>query len=160
MRSGFRAGGALAVLAVGAGMAFLAPGVGASNSPTFRDCAMAAGIDPDFVRLSKVNVSGSSLTVPMSQGHVSIEASESSLPGDMQNHATLHVSVKAKNAPATKLSGNGTGHVTLSVPLKHRKAGRSYTISWNATFDNGNHVCPSSATPQNQTAMPFVVKVS
>jgi hypothetical protein len=37
--------------------------------------------------------------------------------------------------------------------------GRTYTINWSATFDNGMHQCPSSVTPDNTGPNPFVVKV-
>jgi hypothetical protein len=159
VRWAFRAGCIAAALSIAA-MAYLAPSLGAANSPTFRDCALAGGIDPDFVRLMGADVSGSSLTVPKKTKHVSVKASESSLPGDDANRVTLHASVKSKGLETPKLSGEGTGHVTLKLPLKHRSHGRKYTIGWSATFDNGNHACPSASTPQNTAPMPYVVKVS
>jgi hypothetical protein len=133
----------------------------AANSPTFRDCSLfVSGFDPDFVQVSGVTVtSGGTLTVPLSQGQVSIEASESSDPGDNVGHVTLDVSVTAPRVPTQSFSGAATGKVELSVPLRRRKRGRTYTISWAATFDNGNHLCPSESTPENTTPKPFVVTV-
>jgi hypothetical protein len=155
----FAAAGGAVILAFAA-MAYLAPGLGAANSPTFRDCAHVAGIDPDFVKVMGATVSGGSLTVQKGTKHLSIEASESSLPGDDANHVTFKVSVSSKHLTTKKLSGNGTGHVTLQVPLKRSATGRKYTIGWAATFDNAHHACPSPGTPQNTTPTPFVVKVS
>jgi hypothetical protein len=58
------------------------------------------------------------------------------------------------------LAGNGTGAVTLQVPLTGAGVGRTYTISWAATFDNGNHLCPSAQTPENTAPNPFGVTVA
>ncbi|TML00319.1 MAG: hypothetical protein E6G34_02200 [Actinobacteria bacterium] len=134
---------------------------GAANSPTFRDCSLfVSGFDPDFVQISGVTVTPEgTLTVPLSQKQVPIEASESSDPGDNLAHVTLTVSVTAPHVPAQSLSGEATGRVELSAPLRKRKRGRSYTISWAATFDNGNHLCPSESTPENTTPKPFVVSI-
>jgi hypothetical protein len=99
------------------------------------------------------------LTVPRSQKHVLIEASECSDPGDSEGHVTLAVSVTARHVTTQTLSGAGTGKVELSLPLLRRTIGRSYTISWAATFDNGNHLCPSEQTPENTTPMPFAVTI-
>jgi hypothetical protein len=137
------------------------PAASAANSPTFRDCSLfVSGTDPDFVQLSGVTVtSEGTLTVPRSQKQVLIKASESSDPGDSEGHVTLGVSVTAPHVPTQSLSGTGTGKVELSVPLRRRRMGRRYTISWSATFDNGNHLCPSANTPENTTPRPFVVAV-
>jgi hypothetical protein len=99
------------------------------------------------------------LTVPRSQKEVPIEASESSDPGDSLGHVTLTVSVTALHVPTQSVSGEATGKVDLSAPLRRRKLGRSYTISWAATFDNGNHLCPSESTPENTTPKPFGVSI-
>jgi hypothetical protein len=133
----------------------------AANSPTFRDCSLAAGIDPDFVQLTGVSVGpGGSLIVSRGQPQVSIEASESSDPGDNLGHVTLDVKVSSPKQPTIDRSGAGTGKVVLSIPLERStKVGRSYTISWADTTDNGNHACPSTSTPENTTPMPFVVTV-
>jgi hypothetical protein len=131
----------------------------AANSPTTRDCSFSGGLDPDFVQISRVSVNGSDLTVSRARKHVSLKASESSLPGDQMNGVTLHAKVKSPGTKTKKVSGNGTGVVKLKIPLKHRMPGRAYTISWAATFDNGNHMCPSSSTPANTTPMPFKVRV-
>jgi hypothetical protein len=99
------------------------------------------------------------LSVSPSQNHVQLKASESSDPGDSLGHVTLAVTVTAPSVPPRTVSGAGTGAVVLSVPLIGSGTGRSYTISWSATFDNGMHQCPSSFTPQNTTPNPFVVSV-
>jgi hypothetical protein len=134
----------------------------AANSPTFRDCsAFVEGFDPDFVQLSGVRVSPSgSLSVSPSQNQVQLKASESSDPGDNLGRVTLDLTVTAPSVPPRTVSGAGTGFVVLSVPLVGSGVGRSYTISWSATFDNGNHPCPSPFTPDNTTPNPFVVTVS
>jgi hypothetical protein len=149
----------LTVLAIALGPAI--DSAGAANSPTFRDCSLfVSGFDPDFVQISGVTVTPEgTLTVPRSQKEVPIEASESSDPGDSMGHVTLAVSVTASHVPTQSVSGEATGKVELSVPLLRRKPGRSYTISWAATFDNGNHLCPSESTPENTTPKPFVVSV-
>ena len=138
------------------------PAASAANSPTFRDCsAFVEGFDPDFIQLSGVRVGpGGGLTVPPGQHQVSLKASESSDPGDNLGHVTLDVTVTAPGVPTRTVSGAGTGFVLLSVPLVGSGVGRTYTISWAATFDNGNHPCPSPNTPDNTTPNPFVVTVS
>ena len=144
------------------GTALLAvPAASAANSPTFRDCSIfVPGFDPDFVQLSGVTVSPQgSLTVSPSQNQVQLEASESSDPGDNLGHVTLNATVTAPKIPAQTVSGAGIGKVVLSVPLVGAGVGRSYTISWFATFDNGGHQCPSAQTPENTGPNPFVVTV-
>jgi len=150
----------LTALAIALGPAI--DSAGAANSPTFRDCSLfVEGFDPDFVQVSEVTVTpAGALTVPLSQAQVPIEASESSDPGDSMGHVTLSVSVSAPHVLTQSLSGEGTGKVELLVPLHKRKRGRSYTISWAATFDNGNHLCPSESTPDNTAPKPFVVTVT
>ena len=152
-------------LAAGAllvGTALLAvPTASAANGPTFRDCSLAGGLDPDFVQLLGVTVGpGGALTVPRGQEQVGIEASESSDPGDNLGHVTLNVTVTSHGIPARSVSGAGTGKVILTAPLRgSKKPGRAYTVGWAATFDNGNHLCPSEFTPENTTPKPFVVTV-
>jgi hypothetical protein len=58
------------------------------------------------------------------------------------------------------VSGAGTGKVFVSVPLEGSGTGKSYTIAWAATFDNGEHKCPSGLTPENEKPKPFVVTVA
>jgi hypothetical protein len=149
-----------ALIAVSASVAV--PAAGAANGPTFRDCSLfVSGLDPDFVQLSGVTVSPEgALSVTPSQNSVAIEASESSDPEDNKGHVTLNVTVTAPNVEARTASGAGTGLVFLLVPLVGSGVGRTYTISWAATFDNGNHLCPSSVTPENTTPKPFVVTVT
>jgi len=134
----------------------------AANSPTFRDCsAFVEGFDPDFVQLSGVRVgAGGGLAVPPGQHQVSLKASESSDPGDNLGRVTLDATVTAPGVTAQRVSGAGTGFVVLAVPLIGPGVGRTYTISWSATFDNGNHPCPSAFTPDNTAPNPFVVTVS
>jgi hypothetical protein len=133
----------------------------AANSPTFRDCSLfVVGFDPDFVQISGVTVTGSSLTVSPNPGPVFLKASESSDPGDSAGHVTLNVTVTAPGVATQTLAGNGTGAVTLQVPLTGAGVGRTYTISWAATFDNGNHLCPSAQTPENTAPNPFGVTVA
>jgi hypothetical protein len=150
----------LGALAAGTGALAVGPAV-AENSPSFRDCSFAGGLDPDFLQLSGATVSPQgTLTVSPSQGQVQLEASESSDPGDSSGHDTLSVTVAAPNVPDRTVSGAGVGKVVLAVPLNGAAAGSSYTISWSATFDDGNHLCPSGSTPQNTTPKPFVLTVS
>jgi hypothetical protein len=151
----------VAVGAVLVGMAWLpVQPASAANTPTFRDCSFVGGLDPDFVELSGAKVdSQGKLSVTPTQNQVGLTASESSDPGDSMGHDTFTVTVSAPNVPARRLSGAGTGRVVLSVPLAGAGVGSAYTISWSATFDNGNHACPSSATPQNTQSMPFVLNV-
>jgi hypothetical protein len=133
----------------------------AANRPDFRDCSFAAGVDPDFVQLSGATTGPQgALTVSPTQNSVQVTASESSDPGDSSGHDTLTVMVSSAGAQTRTVSGSGTGKVVLTAPLDSVAAGRTYTISWAATFDNGNHMCPSPATPQNITPQPFMVKVS
>ena len=137
-----------------------APDADAANSPTFRDCAFTAGIDPDFVQLSGVTMGAQGKLTAPAQAPVTLKASESSDPGDMANTVTLHLTVSAPAAPSRTASGTGTGHVTLPVPLISSASGPTQdTISWSATFDNGSHSCPSSSTPNNTSPIPFVVSV-
>jgi hypothetical protein len=131
------------------------PTASAANGPAYRDCSLALGLDPDFVQLLGATVSPQgTLTVLPSQRLVQLEGSESSDPGDSAAHATLTATVSSRQGTQT-VSGAGTGKVRVSVPLA--PGGKSYTISWAATFDNGNHQCPSAFTPENETPKPFVV---
>jgi hypothetical protein len=150
----------LGALAVGSATVAVPP-ASAANSPTFRDCSLAAGFDPDFVQLFGVTAGPQgNLSVPRGQRQVQLEASESSDPGDSLGHVTLNATVTTPHVPTQMVSGAATGKVVLAVPLpKSQQIGRTYTISWAATFDNGNHVCPSAQTPENTEPHPFVVTV-
>jgi len=138
-----------------------APAASAVNRPTFRDCSLAGGLDPDFVQLFGVAVGAEgALTVPRGQETVGIEASESSDPGDNLGHVALKIAITSPGVSTQNVSGEGTGKVLLAAPLRgSKKVGRTYTINWAATFDNGNHPCPSEFTPENTTPKPFVVTV-
>jgi hypothetical protein len=135
---------------------------GAANSPTFRDCSLVAGLDPDFVQLSGVAVGPEgALTVPAGQTQVGVEASESSDPGDNLGHVTLKVTVASRGVALQTAAAEGTGKAVVSAPLRRsKKVGRTYTIEWAATFDNGNHLCPSESTPENTRPNPFIVAVA
>ncbi len=99
--------------------------------------------------------------MPAGTHQVGLEASESSDPKDNEGHVTLTVTVTSPRVPTQNVSGAGTGKVLLAVPLRRTKrTGRTYTISWAATFDNGGHKCPSELTPENETAKPFAVSVA
>ena len=139
-----------------------APSAGAQNSPTFRDCSLLVqGVDPDFLQLFGVMLDPQGhLKVSPAQKRLQLEASESSDPGDSAGHVTLKASVSAPGVATRSVSGMGTGKVVVSVPLVTPRTGRTYTISWSATFDSGNHSCPSPLTPENSSPTPFVVKVT
>jgi hypothetical protein len=147
--------GALVAVAVGA-----VTSASAANSPTFRDCSFPGGVDPDFVQLSGATAGPNGGLMAQSQTKVKLEASESSNPGDSSGHVTLKATVTAPGTNARTVSGNAMGKVFLRLPLVGSKTGRKNTVSWTATFDNGNHSCPSAQTPQNGTSKPFVVKVT
>jgi hypothetical protein len=145
-----------------AGVALVAaPAASAANGPAFRDCSwFSPGTDPDFVQLSGAAIGPSgALTVTPAQTHLQLEASESADPGDSAGRDTFNSTVTSSSGSSQKVSGTGTGKVTLSIPLSGAAVGGSYTITWAATFDDGLHVCPSSATPLNTTPMPFLVTV-
>jgi hypothetical protein len=148
-------------LALG-GFVLSAPAATAQNSPTFRDCSLLAqGVDPDFVQLFGVTLSPQgTLKVPPSQKQLQVEASESSDPGDGAGHVTVKATVSAPRVPTRTVSGAGIGKVVVSVPLINPRVGRTYTISWVATFDNGNHQCPSPLTPENTSPKPFAITVN
>ena len=158
MRIGLLAGLAVPALA----LAWPAiPVASAANTPTFRDCSLVGGLDPDFVELigAKVTPEGT-LTVSPKTTALTLKASESSDPKDNENHVTFSISVTAPGVATRAASGEGTGEVELQAPLRRRIVGRQYTISWAATFDNGGHACPSELTPENTTPKPFVVTVA
>ena len=135
---------------------------GAANSPAFRDCSFVAGIDPDFVKLTGATIGPTgNLMVPNSQSSVTVEASESSDPGDNLGHDTFSVTVTGTGMSPKTVSGMGVGHVTLTVPLGGVAPGGQYSLAWAAVFDNGFHHCPGAMTPQNPTSTsnPFVLQV-
>ena len=137
------------------------PAASAANTPTFRDCSLSGGLDPDFVELigAKVTPEGT-LTVSPKTASLTLKASESSDPKDNEGHDTFKISVTAPGVATQAASGEGTGKVELEAPLRRRIIGRQYTISWAATFDNGLHSCPGEFTPENTTPKPFVVTVA
>jgi hypothetical protein len=151
---------ALGATICGGALLLAVAGAFAANDPEYRDCSFVAGLDPDYVQLFGAGPGpGSIVTVPRSRATVKLQAAESSFPGDSANQVTLMATVKTRHVAPKQRSGSGTGKVVLQVPLARRRVGRRYTISWAATFDNGMHACPSSATPANTAPTPFVVKV-
>ncbi len=137
----------------------------AENSPILRDCALVVppppAVDADFVLLSGGTLKSNqgNLTVHPSQNSLDLTASESVDKGDQAGHVTLIATVTAPGISPQTLSGEGAGFVILELPLNGSGVGRVYTISWAATFDNGQHACPSTLTPSNTTPQPFVVTV-
>lgn len=132
----------------------------AANSPTFRDCSFVGGLDPDFVQLTGATVGPGGALSAKSTKTVKLTASESSDPGDSSGHDTFKVKVTAPGSPPRKISGAATGRVVVKLPLVGSSGGETNTVSWSATFDNGNHMCPSPQTPQNTSPRPFVIKVT
>ena len=142
------------------------PTIWAENSPILRDCALGTppppATDPDFVVLSGDTLrSGSgNLMVLRRQKSLDLTASESVDSGDNANKVTLTATITSPGIPSHTVSGGPeTGFVILALPLHASRVGRVYTISWAATFDNGQHMCPSSITLSNTTPKPFVVTV-
>lgn len=131
----------------------------AGNSPTFRDCSLLIGIDPDFVQLYGAQLQNGVLTVPVSAPTVEVQASESSDPGDMSGHVTLHITVAAGGTTVGTFSGARVGSVLLNVALSQPRPGKTYSINWTATFDNGLHPCPGLIDFGNSKANPFVVTI-
>jgi hypothetical protein len=118
------------------------------------------GVDPDFVQLYGARLNTGGLTVPVTNATVQIQASESTDPGDNRGHVTLTVKATAPGAPQSTASGSGTGMVLLNLGLPEPASGRTYTISWSATFDNGMHACPATYTLANTPGNPNPFKVT
>ena len=129
----------------------------AAGSPTYRDCSLLIGVDPDFVQLYGATLNRGVLDVSSQHAVVQLQASESSDPGDSAGHVTFQVAITAKGVGTVKAQGAGTGQVVLSLALPSPMRGRSYTISWSATFDNGQHACPAVYDFDQQQPSPFVV---
>ncbi|HMC38415.1 MAG TPA: hypothetical protein VKI19_02060 [Acidimicrobiales bacterium] len=117
-------------------------------------------MDPDFVQLYGVTIQNGALTVPAARPTVQIEASESSDPGDSQGHVTLQATVTAPGVKTATVASHGTGLVVLSIRLAAPQPGRTYTVGWTATFDNGMHACPAPYTLANMTSSPYVVHMT
>jgi hypothetical protein len=166
-----------AVAVVAAGGAVSAPAASADvNGPTTRDCSLLVpaigttfpGEDPDFIQLSGVTVNpDGSLTAPgpAAPGNppnlVSLEASESPDASDQAHQVSFSATVSAPGIPDQSFGPTtGIGSVTFSFPLTGAAPGSSYTIAWNATFDNGAHPCPGPVTPGTLMANPFTVNAS
>jgi hypothetical protein len=128
-----------------------APVASAANTPTHRDCAFVGGFDPDYLDLSMVNVSSSgSLTAPGDQ--VKLFASEA--PGEGPSNDALSATVSSPGTNTETVSGTGFGTVTLGIPLLNPAPGKTYTIVWNANFDNSNPAAPTRNCPSTGTAIP------
>ncbi|TML32586.1 MAG: hypothetical protein E6G29_13065 [Actinobacteria bacterium] len=132
--------GSLALLVVIAGLAVT--GSNAANSPTYRDCSLVGGFDPDYIQLTGASVGPGGALRAQSQKTVKLAAWESTGFMDRTHHVTFHVTVSAPGSPSRKVSGDGTGHVSLKLPLVGSPTGRTNTVDWAAVFDNGNHPCP------------------
>jgi hypothetical protein len=157
----------LMLVFAGAMFSLIGPTARAENSPILRDCSLVSppppAVDPDFVLLSGGTLksdNNGNLTVLPSQNSLDLTASESVDQGDQAGHVTLTATIAAPGVPARTFSGAGTGFVILELPLNGSGVGEVYTISWAATFDNGQHLCPSSITPENTTPQPFIVTVA
>ena len=151
----------------------LMPNCRADNSPILRDCSFGPPpgappfivIDPDTVELSgaTLNVRNGVLSVLPSQTELVLTASESGDPGDKAGHDQLFATVSTPGQPTQGFSGTGTGFVILGIPLNIQNVGQVFTITWNASFDNGVRLCPSTAgpfpPPYNPTEIPFIVTV-
>ncbi len=150
-----------AVLSVAVAL-LVAPSARAGNNAVFRDCALLiAPLDADFLHLSGVEVHpDGSLTVNPSQGLLELTASESFDPLDDAGQVKLTATISSPGVATETVSGTATDFVILKLPLNDPVAGRVYTISWAASFDNGQHMCPSAITLANTVAQPFVVTVS
>ena len=96
---------------------------------------------------------GGSLSIPL-------EGSESSAPGDSSGHVRLKASVSSPGTLTQSGSGMAVGKVILPIPLFASIPGRTYTINWAATFDDGLHPCPSPLTPFDRKPVPFLLTVS
>jgi hypothetical protein len=152
------------MLACALGTLAFMPNCRAENSPILRDCSLGMpppAIDPDFVLLSgaTLKASNGALTVLPSQKSLDLTASESVDQGDNTAKVSLFATVKGIGVPSQSFFATGTGFVILAIPLSSSIAGQVYTISWSATFDNGQHACPSTVTLSNTTPQPFVVNV-
>jgi hypothetical protein len=147
-------------------VSLIAPTVWAENSPILRDCSFlalpVASVDADFVLLSgdTLKSDNGKLTVLPTQDSLDLTASESTDQGDQAGHVTLTATITSPEIGSQTVSGEGTGFVILVLPLNGSGVGRVYTISWAATFDNGQHMCPSAITPSNTSPNPFVVTVA
>jgi hypothetical protein len=143
-----------------------APIAQAENSPISRDCALLASpgtsVDADLVLIAgqTMRLDNGSLVVSPDQNSLTLTATESTDTGDHSGHVTLTATVTSPGTAPQTVSGDGTGFVILALPLDGSGVGRVYTISWAATFDNGQHQCPSMITPSNTAPIPFVVTVA
>jgi hypothetical protein len=141
----------------------LMPNCRADNSPVLRDCSFAStpvsSTDADFVLLSAptLKLRNGLLSILTSENALTITASESVDTNDNKGTVQLFATVSTPGAPTQSFFGSGTGFVNLGIPVSSSSVGQVFTIVWHATFDNGQHACPSSVTPSNTTPIPFVV---
>lgn len=129
-------------------------------------CPIAAGEDPDTVTLT-----GPSIIWPANKKYVSYTLTAAETPGEqgdgLPHGVTISYSVTTQDkgtgatTGASPASGNASGD--FSVPIHFKLLadragsghGRTYTITWSASFDGGPHTCSSSSTGNS----PFVVVV-
>lgn len=137
----------------------------AENGPIIRDCSLVAppppAVDPDFVLLSgtTLKIRSGVLSVLPTEHSLVLTASESVDNGDSAGTVQLFASAKSGRMQGPGFFGTSPGFVILNIPLANPTVGKVYTISWTATFDNGQHACPGTLTPENTTPIPFVVTV-
>ncbi len=145
----------LAAAICAAGGTVLAPAARASDNPTFRDCSFVGGLDPDYVRLFDTT----NATVTVGQHQVDLLASESTDPMDSSGSVSFIASISSPGIPTQNVAGASTGAVLLDLPLLGTGVGRTYTISWAATFDSGHHPCPGTTIPTTTDGAAFTVRV-
>jgi hypothetical protein len=154
------------LVVAGAIASLTGPAAWAANSPIMRDCAFLAlpiaSVDADFVLLSgdTLKSENGNLTVSPTQDSLNLTASESTDLEDQAGHVTLSATITSPDLPSQTVTADGTGFAIVTVPLNGSGVGRVYTISWAATFDGGQHMCPSAITPSNTSPNPFVVTVA
>src|SRR5215467_14192961 len=135
----------------------------ADNSPVVRDCSFAStpvsSSDADFVLLSSptLAVRKGVLSILTSENVMTLTASESVDTNDNKGTVQLFATVSAPGTPTQSFFATGTGFANVGIPVSSSSVGQVFTIAWHATFDNGGHTCPSTATPSNTTPIPYVV---
>jgi hypothetical protein len=135
----------------------------ADNSPVVRDCSFgstpAASPDADFVLLSSptLKLRNGVLSILTSENTMTLTASESVDTNDNQGKVQLFATVSAPGTPTQSFFASGTGFANVGIPVSSSSVGQVFTIAWHATFDGGQHACPSATTPANTSPIPFVV---
>src|SRR3954454_16818785 len=146
--------------AVGSGLLITWPAHAAPNNTTRTttcDWPSGTGIDPDTVSLT-----GSPALWPpnhkMADYVLTAKETDGEKSENPQPNVTLAYSVTTgdalggdggpiHDADAKPATANGSGPYQVVLPFQLRAersglgSGRTYTITWNATFDNGIHMC-------------------